>query len=727
VASLVFLQSSFLLGLFAVALPIAIHLIHRQRRRRVRFSALRFLLQTDRRSARKYRIIDILVLILRTLLLLLLALALAQPVVRPPGTGDMEFGKLSLGIVIDDSMSMGRTSNGVRLFDHALDAAKTIVSEIPQDAEAFVVLSSGRTPKSLSAPASPPASLADLIGDLECSFSARPLAKSINETVQVLSGAKNPHRALVVIGDMQKRSLDSETALDADRFEKEIQSIQFVDVGGDDANLAIDEVSASPEICFPGTPIRIHARVYNAGAEPAEARVSFWVENEKVHGETLDLQAHATGDVTFTHVLRDPGTYHATVRLEPDGLSADNARYLSLRALQPMEVLLVTPGDSNEREALFLHMALDPLRTPTVSGVAPVHVQLATYASARAMGFEGSRFVFVIDSGTMPERLAQAIDDFTESGGNVLYFPGLGLLENAGNPESLEGKNFGGLTLRGAWKRSTGEEATGIGELDRDHPIFALLNRTVPELFNAVGITAYLDIDERRLEPGDRVIARTTDGAPLVVESQRGEGSALVWATGCHPKWTDLPLRPLFLPLLYESLKYAQAGAGARIRHANVDDGFSVEVAPTDSARSVRIKLPTGQIKRRKLAANRPRLDFHEASQPGFYEAEIIGEGLTPVAVALNFDAAESRLERLEEEGVADAFPKLPPVQIAESGTQAARRLSYTTQGYGLAGWLLALALLALLGEIYLSNTLLRSEEERPGWLQHIQNKLGRT
>ena len=92
--SILFLQPWFLLGLSAIALPALIHLIHRRRRRVVPFSTLRFLLQTDRRSARRHRIVDLLVLFLRMLLLALLALALAQPYLRPASASHTPFGKL---------------------------------------------------------------------------------------------------------------------------------------------------------------------------------------------------------------------------------------------------------------------------------------------------------------------------------------------------------------------------------------------------------------------------------------------------------------------------------------------------------------------------------------------------------------------------------------------------------------------------------------------------------
>jgi Aerotolerance regulator N-terminal len=57
-----------LLGILAVAVPIAIHLIGRRRAKVVRFAALEFLLATRRRTARRFALRERLLLAVRILL-----------------------------------------------------------------------------------------------------------------------------------------------------------------------------------------------------------------------------------------------------------------------------------------------------------------------------------------------------------------------------------------------------------------------------------------------------------------------------------------------------------------------------------------------------------------------------------------------------------------------------------------------------------------------------------
>ena len=76
---LTFLQPAFLFGALAAAVPVIIHLIYRRRALVHRFPAVRFLLLADKRTARKFRLSQWLLLALRMLAICLLAFSLARP------------------------------------------------------------------------------------------------------------------------------------------------------------------------------------------------------------------------------------------------------------------------------------------------------------------------------------------------------------------------------------------------------------------------------------------------------------------------------------------------------------------------------------------------------------------------------------------------------------------------------------------------------------------------
>ncbi len=101
-----FLNPTLLWGLAAVALPIAIHLLLRQRPVLRPWAAMTWLLAAMATAQRRYRLTNLLLLLLRCLLLALCALALARPSILGLGEGG------HVVLVIDISASMGPRHDG---------------------------------------------------------------------------------------------------------------------------------------------------------------------------------------------------------------------------------------------------------------------------------------------------------------------------------------------------------------------------------------------------------------------------------------------------------------------------------------------------------------------------------------------------------------------------------------------------------------------------------------
>ena len=66
-------------GLVLAGIPLLIHLLHKRKYVEVDFAAMRFLIEATRKRARRTRIEQLILLLLRTLVLALLVLALARP------------------------------------------------------------------------------------------------------------------------------------------------------------------------------------------------------------------------------------------------------------------------------------------------------------------------------------------------------------------------------------------------------------------------------------------------------------------------------------------------------------------------------------------------------------------------------------------------------------------------------------------------------------------------
>src|SRR5690349_17794325 len=119
-----FLAPAFLAGLAAIAVPVIIHLIHRERRVVIEFPSLMFLQRIPYRSVRRQKIRHLLLLILRCLAVALLVAAFARPFFEKKHTEISTTGAREVVILLDKSASMGYAGR----WDKAKAEAKKIVS-----------------------------------------------------------------------------------------------------------------------------------------------------------------------------------------------------------------------------------------------------------------------------------------------------------------------------------------------------------------------------------------------------------------------------------------------------------------------------------------------------------------------------------------------------------------------------------------------------------------------
>ena len=103
-----FLAPLFALGLAALAIPILVHLVHKERKETTLFPSLMFLLRTPYQHSRRQRIRDWLLFLTRMMVFLLLVAAFARPVFdRPPDAAAAAAGGgREVVILLDRSFSM---------------------------------------------------------------------------------------------------------------------------------------------------------------------------------------------------------------------------------------------------------------------------------------------------------------------------------------------------------------------------------------------------------------------------------------------------------------------------------------------------------------------------------------------------------------------------------------------------------------------------------------------
>ncbi|MFN9133137.1 MAG: BatA domain-containing protein [Phycisphaerales bacterium] len=176
-------------GLLSIAIPIAIHLLMRRRRRPVPWAAMRFVQEAFKRTRRRLLVQRWLLLAARCLLLAMLALALGRPLL---GVGQNAGpGGRSVVLVIDNSIASGLTIDGRTALERHIAAARTILTDLNPGAgdRAGLVLLAGPSEAVVMPPTTGISGLLELLDTLAPTDSAADWPGAIAQVSRGISGA----------------------------------------------------------------------------------------------------------------------------------------------------------------------------------------------------------------------------------------------------------------------------------------------------------------------------------------------------------------------------------------------------------------------------------------------------------------------------------------------------------------------------------------------------------
>ncbi|NJK92577.1 MAG: VWA domain-containing protein [Blastochloris sp.] len=123
-----FLNPLILFGLLGIGIPILIHLLNKTRVKRIRWAAMKYLMNAVQKNQRRLKVEDLILLLLRCLLVILLVLAFARLVTPKPSEGfSSGDGPVAAVIVLDQSASMSQSDGATTRMLEGKDAAKGIL------------------------------------------------------------------------------------------------------------------------------------------------------------------------------------------------------------------------------------------------------------------------------------------------------------------------------------------------------------------------------------------------------------------------------------------------------------------------------------------------------------------------------------------------------------------------------------------------------------------------
>jgi hypothetical protein len=554
-----FLNSLFLFALGAMALPIIIHILNRRRLRKVPFSSLEFIVELSRRRMSKINLRRWIILLLRTLAVVLLVTAFARPTVQRNAAFFLP-GEAPKHVVIclDVSGSMGVERETGTVFTDAQRLAKTVVDESGSNDLLNVITFASRSDILFDTGTRNKQIVKNVIDDIEVTSERTSLQKAVEAAVSLIGKSELRYGEVYVVSDFRE-SADSAVVAS---LPDDIRVILVPAYREPVDNVSIDRVFTPRKLIRAGEVVRVGVAVTNHSRErPSNFPLELLVDGKRKAEKIVALAPASTATVNFAVSLNDWGTYQCRVSKDRDRLPVDDHRYFLLEVSQKVPVTLVRGrkfADDGKQAAAYFYV--EKALNPRGSGEGEFAVKAIDEKAVTAANLPSKGVVVWTEPQTLDRNRFDLLKRYVHRGGAVMVF--------LGHDRRGFWRNEAFAQYLGMQKGTPRERAEGAGfvSFQKGHPIFSLFNDEELELLSRSRIRQYLSVTG--VAP-DSIIAYLGSGDPGIWECRRADGRILVVAATPDMPSGDLPLSPMFLPLVHTSVSYLASREGIDFHREN--------------------------------------------------------------------------------------------------------------------------------------------------------------
>lgn len=622
-----FLAPALLAGLLAIAIPIVVHLVQRERKRVVAFPSLMFLRKIPNQAVRRRAIRHWPLLMLRILALALIAMAFARPFF-PSGRlpASAAAGSRDVVILLDRSASMGYGDHWARARSAAANAARSLG---PGD-RATLVLFAADAEVSARSDAGP-AALVAAIDRASPGFGSTRLGPALRAAAGLLASSEATRREIVLVSDFQKSGWDPTQDV---RLPPGVTVTPVSVADPATSNLALAGLSFDRRTEAGSERVTVSARLVNRGAKSvADREISLDVDGHREDARRVSLAPESTATTVFTPFIVAGRSVRVTVRLADDALRADDRFYAVVRAGGRVPVLVVESPSSAPGSSLYLGRALD------VGGAPGFDTRVVAVDRLEAGDISTAAVIILNDTRPPSGAAARALQSAVQAGAGLLVALGERSTWSSDDPDLLPG-SVGAVVDR------AGTLGGRLGFVDFSHPVFEIFGTPRSGDLTAARVFRY-----RGFTNTGRVLARFDDGQVAMAERRVGRGTVMVWTSSLDSYWNDFPLKPVFVPFVHQAMKHLGRYVEPKAWYT-VGEVFDPAGAPPIGPRVE----PAAAAPLTALTPAGRGVELSDAGRPGtlvlaeagFYEIRTAGREKDAANVAVNVAPAESDLAPLD-------------------------------------------------------------------------------
>ncbi len=664
-----FVYPGFLFALFAVLIPVIIHLFYFRRYKKVVFSDIRFLKEIKELSHSSRNIRDWLLLLCRIGIITFLVFAFAQPFI-PFNKSALSVSNQKIGIYLDNSFSMLLEGKDGPLFEEAKNKARAIVNGFGEDARYYLQTN---TPERIIW-----YTKQEMLQQID-GCRPHPSFKSMKQIEQKFNEAWLNHsvqqKSVYVISDFQSSTLNAANFVSDTSFIWHLLPV----VNQISANIYIDSVWSNDPIQESNKPVTFMARIRNNGDAVLEGIVvSLKINGAQKAIRNITVEANSFQDVSFSFVPSGSLWHACELSLEDYPITFDDKYYFVWKTDAFKKVLSIV-GDKPDEFVNKLFTDDKDFRLTEVSE------QNVNYSSLPDYNMIVLGSLSRITSGLMVELV-----NYVSGGGNLLVLPPTQKSEGDGLNELLQ-------QLHSAQLGNLVSAELKVERLNITDPFFKGVFTRIPDNPDMPSVKKYYTIQKNSNTRG-RSLMQLNNGQPFLWMNAFGRGKVVVSSVPLHPDYSNFQSHALFVPTI---LKLAMGNASNPLQYYSLLPSVQIKLPVTDLGRKlIQIKVNNNLLTHElQIRDGQPAFVInHTLEVAGNYPYFLDNEKVSSGILAFNYNRKESELESDPEKVLSEKFPGAN-IMAADAGSLVGQ-IQAENDGKPLWKMMLWIALLFLLAEV---------------------------
>lgn len=612
-----FINPSFLWAMFAVSIPIIIHLINFRRHKTLYFSNTRFLEDIRKETRTRTKLKQLLMLIARILTIAMLVIAFAGPFL-PNNTANNDKPTDINVIYVDNSFSMENTGKSGQLFEQARQIAKEIVFS-SSGSMRYLLITNDMLPEHQFV-----IGRDEFLRNID-KISVSPSPLTLSDVILKANTIipQDQKASLYIISDMQKTFLGTENTIPSNNISTVFIPIKAAMVN----NMFIDSTWFVSPVHRRNMPEILTARIVNKSSEAFfDLSLQLYINDSLKALSGFNIEAGEIKDIEIEYINTLTGYVNGRLEITDYPITYDNTLFFNYQIAEITNVLIINQGNQNRwLTALY--------------GSDPENFEL-TQAKAGMEQRENlnSYDLIVLNSfSDVPSGFAAALKDFVSNGGSVLFVPSSDININscnsflnqfsAGKFETMKFTNNKIFTIE--YDHELFRNVFLKKEKQSDLPVMAVVYKHL--LFNASATSPVLKLE---------------NGFPVLSGGSFDSGKIYIMAAPLNDANSSFMKSPLYVPAFYNMALSSQINNSL---YATLKNGAVVNIASDIEVLGTDIFRITDSISTDVLASHRfngKKLSINiplQIKNAGTYKLLKSEDYIAPIS--LNYDRNESVLE----------------------------------------------------------------------------------